>query len=334
MYGKQLLCLQSDQARPTCGTDITRLTTDQKGQLHLLYFAPGIAPISAVSPWVTDVQIVAKKNDCTSTTCQHQQGEGVKKLGVLPYLIYQHTGELTREEVTTLIELVDEGSSFWTSKAKAVAYEKLTEPLIEELEDISKAAEDRALKQSIASVASALKHAGPGLEIVHFIHLSGESLLKLYKQIGLIAALLDTLQMPGIGIDVGDPFSHDIPDLPSSQFMKALLHGTGQILPVFQGGVLWSDAEALAAQQKAAGTSFAVQPESITVRVFEVSHCYLPRLGCGPGYWTSKGIEPELCFDFLGTNSFPGFNWSDGFCESYNAAAFAWTQRGINKALP
>lgn len=318
-YGHEFLCEQTDKATPKCSTDLTGLKTDSKGQLHLIYWAPGIAPIGgATSNWPAQIVVTAKK-DCTTTSCQHQVGNGTMHLNVRPYLIYKHTGELTREEVTTLIELVDEGSSFWTDKAKFAAYEKLTDPLIKELED-----------NEVASVASALKSAAPAIEGVHFIMLTGESLYKERQQFGLIATLLDTLKMPGIGIAVSDPFEHSIPDQPTNDFRDALLHG---VFAITQGGVLASDGEALAKEQRAAGKNFAVQPESISVRVFEVSHCNLARPDCGPGYRSSPGIQPELCFDFTGTNSFPLFSWSDGFCKTYDAAAFAWTQKGINKSL-
>ncbi len=321
--GHEFLCLQTDQSTPRCGAQLNNLTTDQNGHLHLLYWSPGIYPFDAPVPWPTDVEVIAKKDIC-HTACIHQ--EGMKSIGfaVQPYLIYQHTGTLSRKTVEDLIEIVNEGPKFFQDKAKFQAYETLTEPLIVELENLEKAA-----------LATALKSAGPAIETVHIIYLAGESYFKLGQQFGLIADLLDQLGMPGIGIGPSDPLSRTISDQPTDIFRDALLSGVANVLPVGQGGVLWSDGEALALQLKNAGSAFSAQPEKITVKVFEVSHCNMNLPKCGAGYWGSPGIRPEICLAFSGSNSFPNaLGWKYAFCQEYNAPAFVWTQRGINRTLP
>jgi hypothetical protein len=335
IYGTDFLCAQTDQDVPSCGRDIKGLTTDQKGQVHLLYWSPGVAPSAPLpigasdfggggtSQWPVDIGVLATK-DCSASSCQHQEGIGESTFNVQPYLIYQHTGRLSREYVELLMELVQEGSSFWSDAAKGRVYDSVTEPLIEALELLEK-----------ESVAAALAAAGPAIEIVHFIYLTGEAFYKLGKQLGFVAGLLTALNMPGIGIGVDDPFEQDIPDAPTGVFRSALLSGLANEVSIGQGGVLWSDAEALEEQYKSAGKAFAVQPEAVNVKVYEVSHCNMNKPDCGPGYKGSPGIQPALCFYFTGSDSFPEpLQWHAHFCQPYDAAAFAWTQKGLDKSLP
>ena len=220
--------------------------------------------------------------DCSASSCQHQEGIGESTFNVQPYLIYQHTGRLSREYVELLMEMVQEGSSFWSDAAKGRVYDSVTEPLIEALELLEK-----------ESVAAALAAAGPAIETVHFIYLTGEAFYKLGKQLGFVAGLLTALNMPGIGIGVDDPFEVDIPDAPTGVFRSALLSGLANSVSVGQGGILWSDAEALEEQYKAAGKAFAVQPEEVNVKVYEVSHCNMNKPNCGPGYKGSPGSSPR-----------------------------------------
>ncbi len=82
------------------------------------------------------------------------------------------------------------------------------------------------------------------------------------------------------------------------------------------------------------GSIFATRPESVNVKVYEVSHCSPSYPVCGPGYYhlpaqsssTSvedrHGIQAQLCFFFTGTDGFPGFAWHDSFCEAQYAAPY------------
>ena len=324
--GTDFLCAQSDQEVLTCSKDLTGLTTDDNGQLHLLYWVPGLAPqgvVGSVPTWSSDISVVATK-DCDNGVCRHAEGANDFPVVAQPYIIYQHSGQLSRKVVELLIEMYEEGSSFLSGQAKELAYDRTTEPLIEQLE-----------KLEAEAVASALKSAGPAIAGIHFVYEAGESVFKSHKQYGLIAALLTALNMPGVGIGVDNPFEQEVPDTPSSAFMDALLAGLGNTVAVGRGGALWSDAEALAEQAKSAGKAFAVQPENVTLKVYETSYCNLDNPDCGPGYKGSPGIKPNLCFYFTGSTSFPEpLRWQAHFCEPYDASAFVWTQKGLNKSLP
>lgn len=78
---------------------------------------------------------------------------------------------------------------------------------------------------------------------------------------------------------------------------------------------------------------FATRPETIALKVYEISHCDEAYAVCGPGYknlpasWSidienHHGIQAQLCFYFTGSGGFPGSKWSDHLCENQYAAPY------------
>jgi hypothetical protein len=62
-YGNEFLCAQSDEAQVPCSTDMSGLGTDQKGQVHLICWAPGVVRNAG-----TVLRVTAQKV-CTADAC-------------------------------------------------------------------------------------------------------------------------------------------------------------------------------------------------------------------------------------------------------------------------
>jgi hypothetical protein len=331
----EFLCLESDRgpAEPQspCGTDLPDLTTDKQGRVHLIYWAPGL-----VDPAQTTLDVSAAKRECPGGPCTTKGGTAEPtRLAVHPYLIYQANGELAAKELDLLVELAQEPNHF----AADVATDHYAQHLIEHALLALDLFEEHAA--SIAGVA--------GLVVSTTVH-AVEALSKLGEQRGLVATLLEAEDLRTLGL-ASEAYATNVPADVSPYFAGHLLDGLGNVyVPGFPkagpSGMLWTDAIALSEAKKRAGTVFATRPETIALKVYEISHCDEAYAVCGPGYKNlpaaasiavenHHGIQAQLCFYFTGSGGFAGFRWDDHFCEDQYAAPY-WmdAQPDLIKDLP
>ena len=331
----EFLCLQADRApgvpQSPCGTRVPDLTTNKLGHVYLIYWAPGLVDTAQ-----TTLNVSAAKQTCTQGACALKGGAAnPTKLVVRPYLIYQHTGVLPAQEVGLLLELAQEPNHIVADLALDQYAEHL---LVHALHALDLFAEHAA---SIAGVA--------GLVVSTAVHVV-EARTKYGEQLGLISTLLTAEDLSTLGLGE-DPYATTVPLDADYAFTGHILSGLGNIpvpgLPkTGPTGILWSDAQALNEQQKRAGTAFATRPESIDLKVYEISHCDEGYPVCGPGYRylpaqsslaleLHHGIQAQLCFYFTGSGGFPGLKWSDQFCENQYAVPY-WvvSQPDLNRSLP
>ncbi|MGO9658499.1 MAG: carboxypeptidase-like regulatory domain-containing protein [Acidimicrobiales bacterium] len=341
-YGSQFLCIQSDKPVPECDTDSISDPTDTKGQVHLIYWAPGVPPGPAGSNWSATLKVYAYK--CQMSGCPVHTGFGQAKpttLTVVPYLIYQHTGELPAKEVQLLVDMVQEPNQIVAD----LASDHYAHHLIEEALTTLKLFDEHA-----TSIA-----AGAGLVVSTTVH-AVEAYTKIVKENGLIATLLVAENLSTLGLGA-KPYATTVPEEASATFTHSILNNLGIVPTPFNpetlepGGVLWSDAEALKNQIKTLPRTLATRtvttgPEKITLEVYEVSHCDKSFPVCGPGYKDlptapesttvedHHGIQAELCFYFTGWDGLPGLDWSDHFCSPYDPLYWEPTQPDLSKGLP
>ncbi len=332
----EFLCLQADRApgvpQSPCGTELSSgLTTNRLGHVYLVYWAPGLVDTAQ-----TTLNVSAAKQTCLQGACAFKGGTAnPARLVVRPYLIYQHTGTLAAPEVGLLVEFAQEPNTIVADMALDNYAEHLLKSALKALALFQKHA---------ASIA-----ASSGLVVAIAVHVV-EAFKKYGEQLGLIATLLEAEDLSTLGLGE-EPYATSVPLDASSAFTGRILSGLGNIpvpgLPkTGPTGILWSDALALNEQQKRVGTGFATRPESIDLKVYEISHCDESYPVCGPGYRylpaqsslaleLHHGIQAQLCFYFTGSGGFPGLKWSDQFCENQYAAPY-WvvSQPNLNRALP
>jgi len=332
----EFLCAQSDKApgvpQSPCGTDVSGLTTNEQGHAYLIYWAPGL-----VTTAQTTLNVSAAKDTCAGSACSLKGGTaGPAKLVVRPYIIYQHSGVLAAKEVGLLVELAEEPSSFVAD----LAADHYAEHLIEHALTALDLFEEHAA--AIAGVA--------GLVVSTTVH-AVEALSKYGEELGLIATFVLAENLSTLGLDE-DPYAATVPEDISPYFAGRILSGLGNVrfpgLPktAAPSGILWSDAQALSSAERRLGTVFATRPETIDLKVYEVSHCDQDYSVCGPGYerlparstvtlGAEHGIEAQLCFYFTGSDGAPGFKWSDHFCiTQYDAPFWVKSQPDIETELP
>jgi len=319
-YGDEFLCAQSDEAHVPCGTELSGLVTDQKGQIHLIYWAPGVVRQAST------VLHINVKNACTAEACPTRLEVGQKNqaLQIKPYVIYEHTGELSKEEVEALVEMARNPGLF--SLTNELGKEAFKVPFEEALKWL--VGEEEEAELAVESIPDIF--AEPLFGLMEATHVA----IELHEQDELVAALLQAVALPGIGL-YDPPRESKAPAPPGGLFQSAILHGIANPLHLAAGGVLYDDAEILSGQLKKLNDQLAARPEEIHLEVYEVSNCDQAEPSCGPGYKYSDGIKPQLCFDFDGSDGYPGA-WADSFCISqYDAFAFAESMgKRLNTALP
>lgn len=319
LAGDQFLCVQSDNpSASSCGTDLTGLSTDSAGELHLLYWAPGETATSTSS-----ISVTAQK---CSSTCSAGEQEGSAQTGVTitPYPIYTHNGTLSAAEVKSLIEVAGEGKL--NSKSYAAARDLWFEQTIHWLAQQDKVAK-RLVKAALGPLGYSL------INLVEVGTLIAEGNTGLNEEKLLSGALLEAMEMPGIGL-FDDPFEKQIPAQPNDYLRQAIIHGLGNADGIGgAGGVLWDLGKALIKQYGKHGV--AVQPEQVKTTVDEISSCNPGNPNCGTGYLGSRGIRPRLCLILDFSNRVPGGDYGTHFCLSpYDPVAFATTQPHLDKSLP
>jgi hypothetical protein len=322
LAGEQFLCLQSDHpGANSCGASLSSLS-NAKGQLYLIYWAPGETAMSTSS-----ISVTAKK---CSSSCTAGQQEGSAQTGVtiMPYTIYEHDdGTISAAEITSLMTAVGEGKLY--NKNHEAASEEGFELAIHWL-----ANQDKAAKKLVSAVLGPVGYSL--IKLVEVAQLLAEAHSGLKEEQLLVAALLEAVDMPGIGM-FDEPFEHDIPAEPNSYLRQAVISGLGLADGIGGGsGVLWDLGKALIEQYSSISKSFAVQPEHVDVKVDEISSCNSARADCGPGYPAQSGIRPRLCLILAFSNHAPGNDrFGTNFCMSqYDPVAFAVTQSDLNTELP
>jgi len=318
-YGSEFICAQSDEAKVPCGTEMSGLLTDQMGQVHLIYWAPGV-----VRQTSTVLRIAAQKA-CTADACpaRLEVGQRNQTLQIKPYVIYEHTGELSKVEVEALVEMVRNPGLF--SLTNELAKEGFKVPFEEALEWL--VGEEEGAELAVESIPDIF--AEPLFGLFEATHVAFE----LHEQDELVAAFLQAVALPGIGLD-DPPRESKAPAPPSGLFESEILHGIANPLHLAAGGVVYDDAEILSGQLKKLNDQLAARPEEVHMAVYEVSNCDQADPSCGPGYKYSDGIKPQLCFNFDGSDGYPGA-WADSFCiNQYDAFAFAESMgHRLNTAL-
>jgi hypothetical protein len=323
LAGEQFLCLQSDHPGANwCGTSLSSLSTNVKGQLYLIYWAPGETATST-----TTISVTAHK---CSSTCTAGQQEGSAQTGVTitPYTIYEHDdGTISGAEIQSLITAVGEGKLY--NKNHEAASEEGFELAIHWL-----AQQDKAAKKLVSAVLGPLGYSL--IKLVEVAQLLAEAHSGLKEEELLVGALLEAMDMPGVGL-FDEPFERDIPAEPNSYLRQAIIHGLGLADGIGgDSGVLWDLGMALIEQYSTISKSLVVQPEHVDVTVDEISSCNSARPDCGPGYPSQSGIRPRLCLILNFSNHAPGNGtFGTNFCMSqYDPVAFAVTQSDLNTELP
>jgi hypothetical protein len=332
----EFLCVQADRApgvpQSPCGTDLDDLPTDKQGHVYLIYWAPGLVDTAQ-----TTLNASASFRDCSSGPCTDKAGTAAPTtLVVRPYPIYQQSGLLPAADVNLLVELAQEPNHFVADLALDQSAERLIEVALKALDVFE------AQAASIAGVA--------GLTVSTAVH-AVAALSNYGTELGLVSMLLSAEKLRTLGLGA-EPYATTLPREAATNFTYQILRGLGDVpvpgLPAGTGlaGILWTDAQAVNAAEKHAGVSSATNPESISLTIYEISHCDEGYPVCGPGYehlasesgvklGDRHGIQAQLCLYFTGSGAVPGLNWSDHFCESQYAAPF-WVavQPGLNRTLP
>ena len=269
--GHGFLC---DQAGPRdCGSHLINSMTDASGQVHLLYWSPGL--ITAQRP---TIRVVARDGT--------HEGNGERTFTVKPYLIYEHTGTLTRTE-TLELAYWPAGKSLLAKLGKLInGLSGLENGLTFSL-NVLIGAEHGA--EHAVQILEGVEAVTPIIGVLEVAHLGSE----LWERQGFVAMFLDSLDLSAIGID-DNPVERAVSAAPAEGFM-ARLANLGTIAPFHAGagGLLWEYAKHLDFLFEHHDVAFGAQ--FLHVKVYEVSHCQEGEL-CGPGYRTyiESGIKPEL----------------------------------------
>ncbi len=305
-----------------CGSHLLHLTTDKEGQVHLLYWAPGL-----IKETTTTINATAKKN-CTRKSCSAGVREGSalpKTLTVKPYLIYEHTGTLTEKQAEELAGWAG-GMSLVSKFGNLVEELKATHSSLTFALNTLVAAEIAA--ERAEKFLAVVEKAEPIVGVLEFVQLGAD----LYERQGFIATFLDSLDLSAIGLG-DDPFERFVRAVPGTTFGSALAN-LGTIAPFHVGadGLLWKYSTALAFLAENHDPAFGAQ--SIHLDVYEVSHC---KRGahCGPGYRDfSDGIQPELYFVFDAEHSPTEHSFGPyTFTIPYDPNGWTESQHGLKGVL-
>jgi hypothetical protein len=325
LFGDEFICEQSEATVPKCGTDLSNLSTDQKGQVHLIYWAPGFVPTDSAPNLVASVSVTAKES-CSSSVCtaKKREGTGNLSLTVAPYKIYDSEAQLSAVQVGVLIDLATE-KSITINPADTLALHQMTEPAVEFLE-----ATEREAIANLVRLPAAY-----GEAIIEVAEM-GEAIASYGEAAPLTGVFLKALDLSPIGINE-PPFEKSASGAGVQAFWTEIGGGLGSFAPLSLKGVLATDGEALADQSRNAPSVFATPPETVDLNVYDVTHCDMSNPNCGPGYSGSRGIQPELCFSFDGSDRLPTpkLDWNYEFCaKTYDPVAWVESQNRLNRAIP
>ncbi len=306
--GESFLC---DQAGTRdCGTHLLNSATDPAGQVHLLYWSPGL--IADAGP---HINVVARDGT--------HEGQGELTFTTKPYLIYENAnGTLSRQETLEL--------AYWSAGKSLVG--KLGK-LINGLSGLEKSlsfslnvligaevAAERAVQ-----ILEGVEAVTPIVGALELAHLGSE----LWERQGFIATFLDALDLNAIGID-DNPIERAVSAAPSAGFETQLAnYGTAAPFHAGAGGLLWEYAKHLDFLFENHDVAFGAQ--FLHVKIYEVSYCQLGEI-CGPGYrtWVGSGIRPELYIEVSAGRNRRAQSFSPhAFTISYDPNAWAEAQHNL-----
>ena len=348
-FGSGFLCEPSglggrDQR---CGTTLTGLRTDAKGQVHLRYWAPGV-----VADAHTTIGVTAA---CDVAPCQAGKTTSHTTLHVSPYLIYQHTREIPTDDLELMTGWAQGEKDFTSLLETSTKEYNLLHHALQLAEDDAK----------LAQHAKELLEPVEPVEPIVLITEIALQLNALNEAMGMFALFLENTGLSAIGIGQ-EPFEPSVSGNPTASFVHELINQLAVPswppgLKASDGGFWWASAEAVNKEllSEAREEHPALQEWSVGTEVYEVSHCD-DKLGfCGPGYGsrpgssqvTNAGIEPELVFEltlFRGTAELrdglpvehdgqPVFSDTPvvehSFAMEYDADAWTTTQQGLRGVI-
>jgi hypothetical protein len=290
------LCNAAHPTRCGSGNFISGLKTNKKGQLKLLYWAPGLIDDEST------ILTVKASESCNTSACSagHKSGEADKTLSVSRNLIYRHEMPLSLEQAKDLAEWTESGGL--KHLARTVGFKKLVTTSVEHLIEEEKAAE----------------HAAEGVEGVLEIAEFGT---ELWEQQGFMALFMDGLKLSGTGL--GDaPDDRTVSAIPGQEFQKPFA-AKGNVLGLGTTGILWKLGLTYARLQD----EHELKDQTINLYVYEVSYCEQGS-ECGPGYHDRKGIRPYLYLELTSEHSNIEHSFADAIVVPYNARAWMETQFG------
>jgi hypothetical protein len=310
-----------------CATAISDQETDESGQVLLTYWAPGV-----IEPTSAKLRVTAT---CSASTCPAEKpGAAEKTLHVMPYLIYQHSGEWTAHEADLLAEWAH-GTRAFTKFLKTIPWaEKIVEGSAGFLEGLELG------EESVTKALAAIEVAEPVLGAVAIateLYTTYTELSEREEMIGLFLEKSD-LRPAGLG---GPSFEAFGLPFPSAQFENELANA-GTFLPFATGadGLLWRFAGTLAGLKHDRDPAFGSQ--STELKVYEVSHCDPEKGHCGMGYGNiigtdnvvNLGIQSELYFEFKAQHNDFAHTFTTSFTIPYNAVIWREVQPNLMGLLP
>ncbi len=322
--GGDFLCTQTDDPdSEQCGSDLSGLSTDSNGQVRLIYWAPGLT-----SEGSAKVQVTAAET-CNGDVCPAhlKKGNGDTTLTVKPYVVYEHDGELSEKGVEALVDLVQVSPFFLENEAAKAGFEKTLESSLEWLLEQEEFEEAAVAAQTAAGV-----FAEPIFGLIEAAH----STIEWNEEHDYLAMFLQAMDLRGTGLD--DPAFESPDPAPAldPEFSQLIIHGAANPLHALAGGMLWDFAEDLSAEARIRASHHStvpLGPASVTVRIYDVSHCNQRDPECGPGYsHATPGILPllklEVAMELHSADSAIGWTHSIVISQ-YDAIAFTESQPNL-----
>ena len=300
--GHEFVCTASDPTQLRCGaTALSGLTTDDNGQLHLIYWAPSVIQVEKTTLTVT-----------ARAPSYPRPGTATTPLTIHPYLIYDKLGTFSALEVKNLIAAYRGSPVLAMSHFLEEPFEKVLDGAFEWL-----ATDEQLAAATFATTAAGLTT--PlflGIEIAHVG-------IELVEQEKLIDLFLDAFDLPGYGLErsAHEPRANV---RVASAFSDDILHGLWVPFHAHTGGMVWGFAQDLAHMSPEQA-----HEEQLRLQIYEVSYCeQADAAECGPGFRTADGIHPKLCFLFTTDDLSP--NFLDYFClNQYDPLAFVEKQQNL-----
>ena len=322
LTGSEYICGQVDVSQPgtTCGGAFTT-TTDANGQAHLIYWAPGV-----ISQSSTKLTVIAQKGE--------NVGKSDSELRVKPYVVYQHSGELTVDDINGLLNLAHSG---FFPIGLQIAHHAFPEA-IEWLDETAAVLEPEEIEAAAAAAGWASIPLFDGVELLHLS-------LELHEQWNFIAGLLETLDLHPAGL-FEKPFATTADALPNAEFQERILTGSEKPLHFGTQGILWDLAQRLRYLEKAA-RALTLRPWNVSVDIYELTNCDPNAASataggaepseCGPGYTANApGIIPRLYMKLsMSPKGDPVDAWNSHIAvDQYAALVWTSVQPDLNRALP
>jgi hypothetical protein len=289
--------------------------------VRLIYWAPGV--IESAS---THLRITASET-CSRDACpvREKAGKSVTTLTVKPYLIYEHSGKLSEENIKELAAWAG-GTALFTRFLKVTTTAETTLKLSLKFMDDFQIAAEKASEALKVLEKVPVERVFAALEFV-----------KVFSELWERSAMLDlffkvnALSPAGLG---ANPSEASASAGPTPAFDNKLVN-YGVVVPFNLGadGLWWGIAESLRYLQEHHDPAF--RPLPIKLDIYEVSHCD-PTLGrCGSGYRNAagtdlvdnEGLQPELYVQFyVGWAHSKGVTGGSVYDFRIPYDAIAWTQ--------